>query len=150
MIAITSIFAFSACAQTKDGVPDKVSSAFSKKFPDAKKIKWDKENKMEWEAEFKIDGKEYSANFDLDGNWMETEYEIKKSEIPAAVKATLDADYMGYKIEEAGISESANGKVYEFELKQGKKETEVVIDANGKVMKDKEQGENEEDEEDDD
>jgi len=150
MIAITSIFAFSACAQTKDGVPDKVSSAFSVKFPDAKKIKWDKENDNEWEAEFKMDGKEYSANFDMEGNWMETEYEIDKSEIPADVKATLDTQFADYKIKEAEISETANGKVYEFEVKKGKSEAEVVIDCDGKMVKDNKQVEKEEGEEDDD
>lgn len=150
MIAITSIFAISACAQTSKSVPEKVTKAFSEKFPEAKKVKWDMENDHEWEAEFKMDNKEYSANFDMDGNWMETEYEIGKTEIPAEVKATLDTEFAGYKIKEAEISETADGKVYEFALKQGKNEAEVVIDCKGKTVKSKAESEDEEDMEDDD
>jgi len=75
---IVGIATLQSCGQS---VPEKVKSAFAGKFPNASSVKWDKENDEEWEAEFKMDGKEYSANFTVDGNWKETEYEIKKSEI---------------------------------------------------------------------
>jgi len=136
-----------ACAQ-KAEVPNQVKDAFSKKFPTAKKVKWEKEHETEWEAEFKMDGMEYSANFSTDGTWMETEYEIEKSDIPAAVKQTLDQEFAGYEIEEAEISETKDGKVYEFELEKGKNEFEVRILLDGRVLKKEIQ--NEEDEEDND
>jgi len=147
MIAVVAVFGFTACAQTNKEVPAKVSTAFAQKFPDAKKVKWDKENATEWEAEFKMNGKEYSANFNADGAWMETEYEINKKEIPAAVKQTLDGEFAGYKIEEAEISETAAGKVYEFELEKGKMEVEVAIGPDGKVVKKEKKAEGEENEE---
>lgn len=150
IIAMTTFFCFTVFAQKNSGVTEKVTTAFAMKFPDAKNIKWDKENDKEWEAEFKMGGKEYSANFDLEGIWMETEYEIEKSKIPAEVKATLDSEFAGYKIREAEISESAAGKVYEFELKQGKNEAEVVIDCNGKTVKNNSESEDKEGEEDND
>ncbi len=87
--------AFSACGQ-KSTVPNNVNAAFMKKFPNAKKVSWDKENDTEWEAEFKMNGQEYSANFSSAGIWMETEHEIKKADIPAAVKKTLDTEFAGY------------------------------------------------------
>lgn len=122
-----------ACAQTN--VPNEVTTAFSQKFPTAKKVTWDKENETEWEAEFKMDGKEYSANFSSEGIWQETEYEISKSEIPAAVKQTLDTEFAGYKIEESEISETATGKVFEFIIEKKDNELEVVITSDGKVIK---------------
>ncbi len=135
MMALVSAFGFAACAQTAKDVPTKVTAAFSEKFPDAKKVKWDKENDQEWEAEFKMNGKEYSANFDMDGKWMETEHEIDKKELPATVQQTLDTDFAGYKIEEAEISETDQAKVYEFELEKDEIEMEVVISPTGEVVK---------------
>jgi hypothetical protein len=129
-----------ACGQTDSKVPEKVKTTFSQKFPGAIKVKWDMENDTEWEAEFKMDGKEYSANFDLSGTWMETEYEISASDLPKVVQATIDKEFAGAKFEEGEVSETANGKVFELELKTGKKEMDVSIDTNGKVLS-KEQAE---------
>jgi hypothetical protein len=116
-------------------VPQKVKAAFTMKFPTVKKVKWDKESDTEWEAEFKIKGVEYSANFLEDGTWQETEHEIKKSDIPENIKNILNSDFKGYKIEEAEISEAITGSVYEFELEKGEEELEVVLDFNGKLIK---------------
>jgi len=149
MITVLAFIGFSACGQADKNVPEKVKTAFAKKFENAKKVKWDKENETEWEAEFKMDGKKYSANFDLDGNWMETEYEIKKADIPAVVQATLDADFLGYKVEEAEVSETTDGKFYEFEIEKGKTEKEITIDESGKIVKDDAQSEDEGEEDDD-
>jgi ribosome-associated toxin RatA of RatAB toxin-antitoxin module len=124
-----------AYAQTKTNVSENVKSAFSQKFPAAKKVKWDKESETEWEAEFKINGEEYSANFTSNGTWKETEHEIEESAIPAAVKQTLDSEFAGYDIEEAEISETVQGKVYEFALEKDEIDLEVAISPDGKVVK---------------
>lgn len=122
-----------ACAQTS--APTEVLTAFSKKFPTAQKVKWDKESATEWEAEFKLDGKEYSANFTSQGIWKETENEIKKSEIPTEVEATLNKEFADFKIEEMEISETVEGKVYEFMLEKKETSLEVAISPTGKVVK---------------
>lgn len=132
-----------ACAQTK--APTEVTTAFSQKFPTAKKVKWDKENETEWEAEFKMNGKEFSANFTSEGIWKETENEISEAEIPLAVKQTLESEFNGYKIEESEISITKDGKVYEFALEKDESELEVGIAPDGKVMKKEVKNEDEED-----
>lgn len=123
-----------ACSQKGKNAPQEVQSAFAKKFPQAKNVKWDKENEKEWEAEFKLKSMEYSANFTTDGTWKETEHEIKSSEIPAKVKNTLDQSYAGYDIEESEISETSEGMVYEFELEKGESVMEVAISKAGEVV----------------
>jgi len=133
VIAFAAI-SINACAQ-KPNVPENVDKAFTQKFPDAKSVKWDKENETEWEAEFKLNGQEYSANFSTDGVWKETEHEIEKSDIPTNVKQTLDTEFAGYKIEESEISETAEGSVYEFELEKDKVKMEVAVSPDGKVLK---------------
>ena len=133
-IAAIAVLCFTACGQTSKEVPSEVKAAFSRKFPAATGIKWDKENDNEWEAEFTWNEKEYSANFDNQGTWMETEYKISTDEIPVAVKTTLDEEFTGYTIEESELSETAVGKIYEIELKKGEEELEVTIDMKGNVI----------------
>lgn len=136
MVVAVMIFTQS-CAQTttEKDVPSKVKAAFAEKFPNVKKAKWDKESETEWEAEFKLNGKEYSANFTSDGTWKETEYEIKESEIPVEVKNILDNEFAGYEIDEVEISETTEGKIYKIELEKGETEMEVAIYANGEIVK---------------
>ena len=137
IIAIAAIFSLNSCTQVGKEVPAKVKTAFSERFPDAKKIKWDKEDDNEWEAEFKMKGKEYSANFNSDGTWTETEYEIEISEIPSLVKVSLDKEFAGYDIEEVEAKLNPDGEFYEFELKNEDSEIEAVISMDGTVIKKK-------------
>ncbi|WP_369048372.1 PepSY-like domain-containing protein [Tenacibaculum sp. UWU-22] len=128
------VFGFSAYAQ-KRTVPEKAKAAFQQKYPGVKKVKWSQENEKEWEAEFKMNGKRYSSNFSSEGEWLEFEYRIKKSQIPELIKQTLDSEFSGYKIEKAEISQTSKGKLYEVELEKGKSEIEAVINTDGKVVK---------------
>lgn len=152
LMGIIVIVCFTACGQTGKDLPSEVKTAFSRKFPDATGVKWDKESDTEWEAEFKLNGTEYTASFDPAGTWMETEYEITSVDIPTAVKSKLDNEFSDYKIEESVVSETPEGKVYEFELKAGKEEMDITIDMSGNVVKKErvEQEEEEEGDEDDD
>ncbi|UXX78687.1 PepSY-like domain-containing protein [Reichenbachiella carrageenanivorans] len=138
-----------SCDQNKEGnTPEQVKAAFAEKFPEVKEAEWERENETEWEAEFDMDGKEYSANFTNKGEWMETEYAIKASDISEDIHAILATNFSDFEIEEAEIVETPQGQSYEFEIEQGETEYEVAIDANGNLTK-KEQRE-EEDEYDED
>jgi uncharacterized membrane protein YkoI len=140
---LTGIF-LTACGQKKD-VPQAVKTAFNQKFSNATKVKWENEDENEWEAEFKMSGKEYSANFDSKGKWLETEYEIKKSEIPEAVQKTIKSEFREYEMEEAEVAENADGIFYEVKFEMDEKDMEVVFKADGTVVK--KESENEENEE---
>lgn len=126
----TGIYAFGSGEEA----PQKVKEAFARKFPTVKKVKWENESNSEWEGEFRMKGTGYSANFQEDGTWLETEHGIKKKSVPATVKMTLDTEFSDYKIEEAELSETIEGSVYEFELETGEEEIAVVIDTDGKVI----------------
>ena len=123
-----------ACAQNSES-PKAVTEAFAKKFPTATSVKWDKESETEWEAEFKMNKVEFSANFLQDGTWKETEHEIEEKDVPQNVKDALMSAFSGYDIEEVEVSETAKGLVYEFGIEKGHTEMEVAINQNGTIVR---------------
>jgi hypothetical protein len=117
-------------------VPASVKEAFLKKFSDAKKVSWTKEGASDYEAEFIKNGTEYSANFNAQGTWLETETEIKEARVPEVVRATISKEFPGYKIEEVEMSETAeNGTAYEFELEKKELNYEVLVSKDGRIIK---------------
>ncbi len=135
MIATVVLISLNAFAQNPKDLPAKVKASFDQKFPNAQKTKWGKENTKEWEAEFTMNNKDYSANFNIEGIWLETEYKIGVEEIPTVVTNTLGKEFPGYKIETSEISETSKGKVYEFEINTGKTKKEVAVNADGSLVK---------------
>ncbi len=151
LIAVLAVaFTMQSCSQKSDSknTPEKVLTSFKTKFPDAKKVEWEMENDSEWEAEFKWNGKEYSANFSIEGQWIETEYQIKDSEIPSSIRAILDQNFSDYEIEDPEIAETPTGTSYEMEIEEGEEEYEVTIDTKGNLTKKKESEEKDENDED--
>ncbi|MCK7591344.1 PepSY-like domain-containing protein [Subsaxibacter sp. CAU 1640] len=145
LLTLTGILlSFIACDKD-NSAPQKVKDAFAQKFPNATNVEWEKESDAEWEAEFKLNGKEHSSNFMDDGTWVETEYEVSEADVPQVVLEALKSNFEGYDIEEMEYSETADGKVYEFGIEKGGIEMEVAIDAYGNIVK-KEQKKDEDDE----
>jgi hypothetical protein len=135
MIVVFAIFSLNGCKPTSKDVPVNVKTAFSQKFPNAKKIKWDVENEKEWEAEFKMEGKKMSANFDNEGKWLETETGVDKKDLPETVLGSLKNEFKEYSIEEVEFVENSEYKGYEIKLEADEADIEVMIDSNGTNLK---------------
>ncbi len=134
LVAATMSNVANAQKISADKVPASVTSAFKAKFPTATKVSWEME-KTEYEANFKLNSEEVSANFDNIGKWMETETEIKVSALPTAIQSSLKKDFEGYKINEASKIESVkNGNCYEAEVEKGEETFDVLYSADGKVL----------------
>lgn len=134
-----------SCAQ-KTPAPEAVKSAFKAKFPTVQKVKWDQEGDNEWEAGFKMNGKEMSANFDGSGAWLETETEIKKSGLPQAVRDAIAAQFAGYKVEEVARVETPEmAEAYEVEVEKGETTIEALFKDDGTLIKQKTESEDDED-----
>jgi len=96
-------------------VPAAVKESFKKQFPAAKVEEWEKEGEN-YEAEFDLNKTETCAVFDASGKWLETEVEIKITELPKAVSEYLTKTVPGKKIKEASKITDASGKItYEAE-----------------------------------
>ncbi len=107
-------------------VPAEVKIAFAKNHA-ATKVGWVKET-ANYEAEFMLNGKETSELYSIKGALLETETEIKITELPDLVKMKLK----GQKIAEAAKITKADGTiVYEAEI-NGK---DMLFDPKGNPVK---------------
>lgn len=126
-----------ACGQSKTDAPAAIKEAFAKKFSEVKKVSWEMEDEATWESEFKLKGTEYSANFLTDGTWVETEHELKKSELPSSILDLLSSEYKGYKVEEIESVETPDSKLIEVIVEKGEEQWELIFDSNGKFLEKK-------------
>ncbi|MEY2938908.1 MAG: hypothetical protein RL062_1497 [Bacteroidota bacterium] len=139
---------FAAFGQ-KTEVPVNVTKAFQEKFSNTKKIEWEYDSEEKnWEVEYKIGKDEFTAEFDENGIWVETEMEIKFSKLPESVKAALKADFAEYKVEEVVWVEKPDGKFYEVEVELEKRgqelEFEILFSLDGKIISKKTENEDKE------
>jgi hypothetical protein len=136
LVILAIAFAFiSSSAFSQKNPSEIVKKEFMKKYATAQSVKWDSEEKNEWEAEFTMDGKKMSASFDDSGKWLESETTITDKDLPSSVISVLNKDYQGYKKGHIEIFESPAMKGFEIGLKKGDTSLEVVFDNNGKIIK---------------
>ena len=131
-----------ACGQNQTP-PKAVEAAFAKQFTTVKHVKWEQEDD-EWEAEFKQNGNEITACYDNTGKWLETETEVKKSDVPAEIFKVVNLKFEGWDIEEVERVEKPDFKGYEITLEKDETETEVLVSDAGELTVKKVEVEDEE------
>lgn len=112
-------------------VPSAVTTKFTSTYPKAEHPKWEKEGNN-YEAEFEFNEVEMSALFDANGTIVETEVEIKVSELPKAVTDYMAKNVAGSKIREASKITDAAGKIT-YEAEANKKN--YIFDSEGTFIK---------------
>jgi|SRR5579862_3108842 len=135
-ILILQLLLAGVSAEAQIKAPPLVATAFAKRFAAAKNVKWGKENAKEYEADFQLLGTKMSANFDLEGNWKETETVVTAQDLPAAVLQSIKARYPTAIISGGDkVERPVNNIIYEVNIKTagGKKEVELFPD--GKFIK---------------
>ncbi|MBT2619561.1 MULTISPECIES: PepSY-like domain-containing protein [Chryseobacterium] len=112
-------------------VPVSVTSALQKQYPEAKKVKWEKE-KDNYEAGFLSKGLEQSVLFNASGNIIETEVPINVNALSASIKQFILKNYPNQKIKEAAKIKDSKGIItYEAEV-NGK---DLIFDNDGKFLR---------------
>jgi hypothetical protein len=122
---------FAQDLKSKD-VPEAVKTAFAQKYPDAKKVSWEKE-KGNYEANWGgKSGEDSSVTFTPSANFVEIVVAIPVNHLPPGVAPYVISHYKGAKIREAGKVTDAEGRhMYEAEIK-GK---DLIFDEKGGFLK---------------
>lgn len=137
---LSSVLLFSVITTTnlmaqdlkESGVPKTVKEAFAKKYPDAKKVSWEKE-KGNYEANWGgKSGEDNSVTFTPAAVFVEIVQAIPVNQLPASVAPFVAKHYNGATIREAGKVTDAAGK-HMFEA--GIKGKDLIFDEKGVFIK---------------
>lgn len=131
LAAVTYVSFANAQKVSEKEVPAVVKSTLQKEYPNAKNLKWDKENNN-YEAEFEMAKINYSVLIDASGKMIETEVEINIDKLPANSKTYVTKNYPNKKIKEAAKITDTKGTItYEVEI-DGR---DLIFDNSGKFLK---------------
>lgn len=135
ILALVTFGVVQAIAQKikESEVPQVVKSAFMKAYPNAKGVKWDKEE-AGFEASFEQNKNDMSIVLDKMGIVKEVETEIAKDKLPKAILETLKKDFADHDIEETAMTVANGVTTYEVEVEKGKKSWDLIFDSAGKLL----------------
>jgi Putative beta-lactamase-inhibitor-like, PepSY-like len=110
-------------------VPAAVKATFTKNYPGVI-ASWENE-KGNYEAGFKKNGRAISALFEPGGTFLESEIVIKESELPAPARTYLEANYKNKKVKGYSKTTKADGTMtYEAEVDN----MDLSFDSNGHLL----------------
>ena len=118
-------------------IPASATENLKQKYPNADKVEW-KDGLSHFTAKFQLDGKDYEAHFDNDGNWKESLTKIDESDLPAAVRdGHAKSKYSDWTIDKVEKMESADKVQYRVQVKKGDLKKKVLYyTSEGKLTKD--------------
>ena len=162
LLAVAAIGMFAACEtpyQATDTsvvvVPDNTQRAFVVQYPASSNIAWTYYDPSvvvlnDWDlagwqvldandyaVRFDMDGENYYAWYDSDGNWIGTATVVKDySRLPVVINTTLTREYQGYTIHSVNREFYKDKSAYEVTMKRSDG-TKVValIDNDGNILK---------------
>ena len=131
LLAVAGMSLANAQKVSDKKIPAVVQSALQKNYPNAKELKWEKEN-GNYEAGFEVLKTDYSVLIDASGKIIEIEVEIGIDALPSNAKTYVTQKYPGKKIKEAAkITDDQGVVTYEAEV-DGK---DLIFDNSGKFLK---------------
>lgn len=115
--------------------PMAVKTAFKIKFPDVRKVKWEKRGDN-YEGEFRDGKKEIEVVFKENGNWMYTATEIDRRTLPMTVVNGLRSEgFADWKLDEAGLADTPlYTQVYLIEAEKDNLGYDLFFDKDGKLL----------------
>lgn len=133
---------------TIDQVPQAVRDAILKEAGNAKIDEIEKEtrgDKVTYEAEWKVDGREIELKLAEDGTILAREQEITLDQAPQAVREAILKAAGDNKIKEVSRITRGGKTLFEAEWKADGKEVEIKLAEDGTILKKKAQAEDKDD-----
>jgi len=120
----------------QQNVPSVVVNAFQQKFPDQTAVEWELKKGL-YEAEFEVKTLDHSVYIDSTGKIVKHKQEIPVNELPAAVTASIQKNFSGYKIDDAKKIEAGSKVTYKVDVEKGTEERKITFGADGKIEENK-------------
>lgn len=111
-----------------------VAEFIASKYPGAQILEQDYDDGL-LEVEIRHEGREKDVYFNGRSEWVYTEWDIRRSELPQAVTAAIaTSQWSGYSIDDLEYVQTPNAEYYLVELERGNREIELHITADGTIL----------------
>lgn len=111
-----------------------VSEFIARKYPGAQIMEYDYDDGL-LEVEIWHDNREKDVYFNGRNEWVYTEWDIRRSELPKAVAdAIASSQWATFAIDDLEYIQTPGGEYYLVELERGKQEVELRITAEGVIL----------------
>lgn len=142
-LALTLFLIFSSSqaysqSYSEEGIPQIVSNGFKALYPDVYVYEWKwKKKKNHYKAKFYIKGIKYKTYFTPAGEWIRTERDVKRWEVPEAVwNGLAETEYANWKVDDREEHQTPEyDLIYEIEVERGKQETLLYFLPDGRLVK---------------
>ena len=130
------LISLTACDRHEvDSVPSVVENTFKARFPDVAEVEWEME-RAGYEAEFDLDGKEYTVEIDSAGLWRKMKVEISGPDLPPALRKAVDSTFQKPELREIERLVLNGNVFYQVFLVSGTAKHRLVFDSLGIIRRD--------------
>ena len=138
MMALSLLCLFMGSCDDNDisvsDIPAQVLNSFNEKYPSIS-AQWEKDVNS-YKAEFRLNGKDADAWFSTNGDWVRTEVDILKTDLPQVVVDAVQKAYEGYVIDDADWIETPSQNYYDVDIeKGGSADIHVNVTTDGTILK---------------
>ena len=138
-IWIIPLLAIALFAMCDDGFKptQEVGDMFKRMYPSSSRVEWEMENGY-YVVEFRHDGHEKEAWFDVDSHWLVTETDMGRS-VPEVIKTYInDTDYKTWRIDDVDFIEIKDKDAfYVVELEKGGMDKDLFFSVEGELLNEK-------------
>jgi len=113
-------------------VPSVVRNTFSRSFPKATEVEWEKKGAL-YNADFELSRVDNEVWVDAKGVVVRSKKDLTKAQLPPAVSATIKKQYPAHRIDDVDQYLEGKQAFYKVELEKAGHDTHVVFDQSGRV-----------------
>lgn len=140
MLFAVCALVFTSCDKDDDDYwpNDAIQNTLRSEYPDATRIEWERKGNYHV-AECRIDGRDADVWITDNAEWVMTEKEITRNDLPAAINTAFAASsYVNWRFDDVDLLEyPVKQTLYVIEVEQGNREIQLFYSVTGELMEER-------------
>ena len=128
-------YSYFKVTRNKRNVPNSsLGVAFKARYPRATFVRWNQVDVFKWQVNFSLKGKDFSALFNSEGNWLETVALVSLGRIPKTVQESFMQKYNPEGLQQIRHIKTSINDIFEIQWSNGIFVWKLLYDTSGKIV----------------